>query len=382
MHISLLTDGIYPYVLGGMQMHSYYLAKYFAKNKIHVRLYHPVMDIKNDQFLNCFTEEEKIYMDLVFIEAPKSVYFPGHYIYESYNYSKNICLQYFQQGKTDFIYAQGFTGWELIKQKKKGNSSIVPIGVNFHGLNMFQPAFGLRNILNNLLFRPAVKFNLKYADCVFSLGKKLSKLISENVRNVKDIIEIPVGIDDMWPIEEGEIRNQDVLTFVFVGRYDKVKGIDLLNNAIQNLLNENRSFKFDFIGPIPENARLNDRNVKYHGEIRNTLNLKEILKKSDVIINASYSEGMPTVIIEGMACGLAVIATDVGAVGELTDRQNGILIPPGNLQSIEESMLEFIQMDKKQLYEMKKNSLSRVKTFFLWDRIISKTIREIKMKIH
>ena len=40
MRIALITDGIAPYVLGGMQKHSFYLAKYFAKNKIHVDLIH------------------------------------------------------------------------------------------------------------------------------------------------------------------------------------------------------------------------------------------------------------------------------------------------------------------------------------------------------
>ena len=38
--IALITDGIWPYVLGGMQKHSYYLCKYFAQNKIEVDLYH------------------------------------------------------------------------------------------------------------------------------------------------------------------------------------------------------------------------------------------------------------------------------------------------------------------------------------------------------
>lgn len=33
MKIALLTDGIFPYAMGGMQKHSYYLAKYFAQKK-------------------------------------------------------------------------------------------------------------------------------------------------------------------------------------------------------------------------------------------------------------------------------------------------------------------------------------------------------------
>ncbi len=382
MRIALFTDGIYPYILGGMQTHSFYLAKYFARNKIHVDLYHPVIDIKEDvAFLNCFAAEEKEYIHPVFVVAPKSIYFPGHYIYESYAYSKNIYIKYLQNKRPDFIYAQGFAGWELIKQKKKGNVSIPPIGVNFHGLNMFQPAFGLKNLLNNFLFRPGVKFNLIYADCVFSLGAKLSELIPQNKNDKKKIIEIPIGIDDFWLVKESEIKNNDVLSFIFVGRYDKVKGVNLLNIAIQNLIKRNSTFVFNFIGPFPPNAQLSHKNVKYHGEIRDAIMLKNIIRQSDVIVSSSFSEGMPTVIIEAMANGLAVIATDVGAVSELVDEKNGLLIPPGSVESIENTMTKFINMEKLDLLNMKKHSLSKVQRRFLWDGIVAEILAEIKIRV-
>lgn len=378
MHIALLTDGMYPYSLGGMQMHSYYLTKYFAKNQVHVHLYHPAINIKQEEFLSCFTENERKYIQVFFVDVPASIYFPGHYIYESYHYSKNVYLKYLENEHVDFIYAQGFSAWELIRLKKQGDSSIAPIGVNFHGLNMFQPAFGLKNLLNNFLFRPSVKFNLKHADYVFSLGKSLTKLISENIHGVKKIIEISVGIDNSWIIEEHEIKNNDVLSFVFIGRYDRVKGINLLNNAIQNLIKNDLSFVFNFIGPFPAEFRLDHQNIIYHGEIRDAVILKSIIKESDIIVSSSYSEGMPTVIIEAMACGLAVIATNVGAVSELVDEKNGRLISPGNAEDIETSMMEFIQLEKGRLLSMKKNSITKVNERFLWDKIIVQTINEIK----
>lgn len=40
MTIALVTDGIYPYVIGGMQKHSFYLAKYLAKHGAKIQLYH------------------------------------------------------------------------------------------------------------------------------------------------------------------------------------------------------------------------------------------------------------------------------------------------------------------------------------------------------
>ncbi|WP_081782592.1 hypothetical protein [Marinilabilia salmonicolor] len=42
MRIALLTDGIYPHIMGGMQKHSYYLAKYLARAGVKVDVYHAI----------------------------------------------------------------------------------------------------------------------------------------------------------------------------------------------------------------------------------------------------------------------------------------------------------------------------------------------------
>jgi len=50
----------------------------------------------------------------------------------------------------------------------------------------------------------------------------------------------------------------------------------------------------------------------------------------------SYSEGMPTVIHGRNASGLAIIASDVGAVSEQVSAPNGILVKPGNKEELEQ----------------------------------------------
>jgi glycosyltransferase involved in cell wall biosynthesis len=381
MKVALLTDGIHPFIVGGMQKHSFYLAKYFAANQVYVDLYHPAIGITETEFLNCFTSEERAYIRPFFVEFPKSIYFPGHYLYESYKYSKNILEKYFQSDHPDFVYAQGFCAWALMKYKKDNPSEIkTPVAVNFHGLNMFQKAFGINNRLNNILFRPFVTYNLNHADLVFSLGESLSQLIQENT-SARKVVEVPVGIDSSWLIETPRPVNK-VLKFVFIGRNDKVKGIDVLNKAIQNLLAKNIAFQFDFIGPFPADQQLSHQQLNYHGEIKDIALLKNIMEYADVIVSSSYSEGMPTVIIEAMACGLAVVVTDVGAVRELVDDSNGLLIPPGDIAAIEKSLTDFIQMPPPKIFEMKKASLEKVKEKFLWQQIIKQTIDVIeKMKV-
>lgn len=77
MRIALITDGIAPYVLGGMQKHSYYLAKYFAKNKVYVDLVHYNDSNYNIVDLEFFSEEEKNTSTLLFYNFHHHLNFRG-----------------------------------------------------------------------------------------------------------------------------------------------------------------------------------------------------------------------------------------------------------------------------------------------------------------
>jgi hypothetical protein len=79
MRVALITDGIWPYVLGGMQKHSYYLCKYLAGKKIHVDLFHFNRSGYDISRLEFFSEEEKRYITPFLVDFPKSLPFPGHY---------------------------------------------------------------------------------------------------------------------------------------------------------------------------------------------------------------------------------------------------------------------------------------------------------------
>ena len=120
MKIALLTDGFYPYRLGGMQKHSYYLTRYLARKGVQVNIYHFKMkEEKRKPLENYFSSGELEQISFFEIDFPSSIYFPGHYIFNSYRYSVNIYhnLKDNLTG-TDFVYAQGFTGWKVIKGKK------------------------------------------------------------------------------------------------------------------------------------------------------------------------------------------------------------------------------------------------------------------------
>ena len=55
---------------------------------------------------------------------------------------------------------------------------------------------------------------------------------------------------------------------------------------------------------------------------------------ADLFCMTSHNEGLPNVVIESLACGLSILATDVGGIGELVDRDSrGSLSPPGDVEA-------------------------------------------------
>ena len=374
MRIALLTDGIYPYVLGGMQKHSYYLAKYLARNKVHVDLYHTGNSDADTSVLRGFSDEELSFIIPYYVPFPSVSKLPGHYILESYLYSKKLYEAFKNNSGIDVIYAQGLTGWYFIKEKHRGKKAIPDLLVNLHGLNMYQYQATLKARMESSALKFATDFILKNADHVISLGGQLTDILRNLGIDNKRIIEQPVAIEKSWVVQK--IKNTlTVRSFVFVGRYDKVKGTDQLDEVLKKL--KGLTYVFHFIGPFPDSVQLKQDNIIYHGLIKDESEIKRILQSSDILVCPSYSEGMPTVILEAMASGLAVLATDVGAVGLLVQEETGWLIPVGNKEALSVAFIQAITCEETVLNSKKVNARNLIKGKYTWDKVITFTLNQI-----
>jgi glycosyltransferase involved in cell wall biosynthesis len=367
MRVALITDGIYPYVIGGMQKHSFYLAKYLAKHNIYVDLFHFNSSHLNINTLDCFDDDEKKFIHSIVIPFPKSIKFPGHYLYNSYRYS-NLVYEKIKPllSDYDFIYTKGFTGWKLISEKEKG-LPCPNIGINFHGYEMFQKTIGVKSKLQQFLLKPFVKnINLK-SDVVFSYGGKITSIIQSLGVNNNHIIELESGIENVLISDSISKQTNPIMRFVFMGRSEKRKGIKELNTAIRFLIEKNSAFTFEFIGPIATNDKIQDSRITYHGEVRSFEKIQHLLRQNDVLVCPSYSEGFPNAILEAMACGLAIVATDVGAVSKLVNNNNGWLIKPLEQKELTDALQQVIAC--KNIDSKKQASLDLIKNHFNWDII-------------
>jgi glycosyltransferase involved in cell wall biosynthesis len=375
--IALFTDGIFPYVIGGMQKHSYYLAKFLAKKKIHVDLYHMnPSDLKIDT-QELFTEEENEFIHSIIIPFPLLPGLPGHYIRASYLYSCSIYNDFLKRPPVDFVYTKGFSGWKFIEEKKKKGSALsVPVGVNFHGYEMFQKAPSFMSWLKGVLFlKKPVEYITTNADCVFSYGGSITEIIKGLHVPDDRIIEVPTGIEKKWLNDNVEIRSGKT-RFVFVGRYERRKGIEELSAVLKGF-HPLMEFEFHFVGNIPLNKRVNSNSIIYHGNITEASKMKELLRTCDILVCPSHSEGMPNVIMEAMASGLAVIATDVGAVREMVTSSIGFLIQPGSKRAILTALNDCLELEPTTLNQMKKEAVEKVRKKFLWEDIIDRTVYSI-----
>ena len=77
--------------------------------------------------------------------------------------------------------------------------------------------------------------------------------------------------------------------------------------------------------------------------------MPRLLAAVDIYVQPSVNEGLSLSILEAMAAGKAVIATDVGGAQEvLTDRETGLLIPPGSSSAIATAILDLLDRPKQQ----------------------------------
>ena len=379
LKIIILTDGIYPFVIGGMQKHSYYLTKLLAQKGMDVTLFHCVTNGKvpsEDEVRAKLDIPQDAKFSVKGFRFPQMMRLPGHYLRASFAYSTILLDELKEDLDTyDLIYSKGFAAWALLNKKRKGMKT-PPVSVKFHGYEMFQPPPSFKAKLQNYLLKGPVEFNNKYADHIFSYGGKITQIISSLGVDASKIIDIPSGIEEKW-LRETITPTQKPLRFLFLGRYERRKGIEELNQVLENQP-ATAEFKFDFVGPIPGSKMVKDDRITYHGKIMDAEKLQAVMDQCDVLVTPSHSEGMPNVIMEGMARGLAVIATDVGAVPLQVDDQNGWRIEPGNSEALGATFTKVLASSTEELDQKKKNSLKRIRERFLWDTVCDEHIKAFK----
>ncbi len=155
-------------------------------------------------------------------------------------------------------------------------------------------------------------------------------------------------------------RFDEKLKIIFVGRLTKDKGyFDLMNIIKDKDLNE---ISFHIVGKRTNDKVLKQNNVRYYNKIPNR-EVYKLYDKCSVLILPSYTESWGLVILEAMARGLVVLASDLPAIREyFHDGINGYLFPPGDTEKMKERIL-YLRNNPKEIEKISKNNLQNIKEF-------------------
>lgn len=174
---------------------------------------------------------------------------------------------------------------------------------------------------------------------------------------------IPNGVDwDGFRPNPARRRN-NIFRVLYVGRFHKIKGINYLIDAFKQFAQERNDVELVLVGEGPLYAGVKKENSSFK-KIR-ILGRKEqselikIYQRSDVFVLPSLNEGMSNTLLEAMACGLAVIATNTGGAKELLGR-DGIIMKKENSQEIFQG-LEKLYSNRELLRNMKIQSRQKAK---------------------
>jgi glycosyltransferase involved in cell wall biosynthesis len=133
------------------------------------------------------------------------------------------------------------------------------------------------------------------------------------------------------------------------GRLAPEKGHVFLLKALRLLLDQGHELELRFAGNGPSKERLEglvhqlglDRQVQFLGFLNEDQIMSE-LRNSDLFVLPSFVEGVPVSVMEAMAVGVPVIATNVGGTSELVDSETGILVRPADPESLAEAIVRMI----------------------------------------
>lgn len=222
------------------------------------------------------------------------------------------------------------------------------------------------------------------ASTIIALTEYMKRKMKKTVN--KEINVIPNGVDlSKFTINEDKIDirreldiPQDKTILISVGRLYPVKGIEYLIRSINHLRETHNDLKLLIIGDGAERNNLeklseelnNEDYIEFRGKIPNE-KIPLYLRASDVFILPSLSEGFPNALLEAMASGLPVVATNIRGLDEiLEDGVNGFLVNPKSPKEIANKISHIIQ-DSALSEKFSQNNKVKAEEYS-WETVIKK----------
>lgn len=208
--------------------------------------------------------------------------------------------------------------------------------------------------------------------------------ISQYTGESEKLRVVPNGVDaGIFTLRtNGEEMNP--FQILYVGFMRRVKGIDVLLLAMQQLVKQNPELKLVLVGggiyrhseaqefdlrKLAENLGIGE-NVSFVG-IKTPIEVARYMRQSSVLVLPSRAETFGAVLVEALACGTPVVATECGGTVDIVNEDVGRLVPKENADELAKAIYEVISA--RGLFDPVKLREYALK-YFGWDQIANRTL--------
>jgi glycosyltransferase involved in cell wall biosynthesis len=189
------------------------------------------------------------------------------------------------------------------------------------------------------------KFAFERASLVCPVSENLKKHIEGY--GIRARFQVVPNVVDMSlfyhnPTDKDRAGRKHIL---LVALLDPIKGVPYLLEALTRIKKKRNDFVLDIVGDGPNRAEYEELARKldladvvcFHG-LKTKQEVAEFMRQSDFFVLPSLVETFGAVLIEAMACGKPVIATNIGGPNEIVTKEVGKLVPPSDYEALAEAI--------------------------------------------
>jgi glycosyltransferase involved in cell wall biosynthesis len=227
----------------------------------------------------------------------------------------------------------GLIGWKLAVKWH------IPLVISEHWSRYFPE----NNSYHGWLRKQLTRFVVKRAAAVVAVSEPLRNTMRKHGLDNPNFMIVPNVVNTSPQINLPAKQTADVKIMVHISCFDdKSKNISGFLRSVKALSLLRQDFNCILVGDGPDwhdmkefagYLRIADSFVRFTG-LKTCKEVEEILAAADFSVLSSRYETFGTVVIESLACGVPVVATNVGIAGTVIDNTNGLLVIPEDEQGM------------------------------------------------